>query len=95
MSHQYQSLSDAIKAFLDHHGLSDEAAIQEVITQWESLMGKPIAQATDKIWFKGGIFYIKMSSPVWKNELQLGREKIKTALNGKMGKDLVREVRIV
>ncbi|MDP5170452.1 MAG: DUF721 domain-containing protein [Bacteroidia bacterium] len=95
MSKPYQSLGDAIKSFLEIHGLDEEAAIQQVIANWESLMGKPIAQVTEKIWFKGGIFFVRIASPVWKSELQLSREKIRTMLNEQMGKEIVREVRLV
>ena len=91
----YLSLGEAIQAFLEKHGIENETSIQEVIAEWEQFMGKPIAQNTEKIWFNKGILYIKMLSPVWRNELQLARLKIKTMINEKVGKDLVQEVRII
>jgi predicted nucleic acid-binding Zn ribbon protein len=90
----YMDLGEAIRAFLAKHGLQDEADIQQVIAEWETLMGKPIAQATEKMWFNKGIFYIKIKSPVWKNELQMARIKIRTLLNEKIGRELIEEVRI-
>lgn len=90
----YMDLGEAIRAFLAKHGLQDEADIQQVIAEWETLMGKPIAQATEKMWFNKGIFYIKIKSPVWKNELQMARMKIRTLLNEKIGRELIEEVRI-
>ena len=95
MSHDYKSLGDAIRSFLEIHGLDEQAAIQQVIARWPELMGAPIAQNTGKLWFRAGVFYVKMESPVWKHELQMGREKIRTMLNGEMGKEIIREVRIV
>ncbi len=88
------SLGDAINAFLNKHGLKDEADIQQVINNWEMLMGKPIAQNTEKIWFRNGIFFVKINSPVWKNELQMARQKIKSLVNEQIGRELVEEVKI-
>lgn len=95
MEQQPQSLEDAIKAFLEHHGLSEEAAIQELISRWDQVMGKPIAQATEKVWFRAGVLYVRLNSPVWKSELQMGRSKLRTMLNEQMGQEIIREVKIV
>ncbi|MEM6348461.1 MAG: DUF721 domain-containing protein [Bacteroidota bacterium] len=90
----YMDLGDAIDAFLNKHGLKDEADIQRVINNWESLMGKPIAQNTEKLWLNKGIFYIKVKSPVWKSELQMARMKIQSMINEQVGRELVQEVRV-
>lgn len=89
------SLGDAIKAFLDKNGLTDEADIQRLIADWDRLMGGPIAQNTEKIWFAHGVFYIRMQSPLWKNELQMARLKLRDTLNRELGRELIQEVRIV
>lgn len=90
----YMDLGDAIDAFLNKHGLKDEADIQRVINNWESLMGKPIAQNTEKLWLNKSVFYIKVKSPVWKSELQMARMKIRTLINEQVGRELVTEVRV-
>jgi len=91
----YLSLGDAINAFLRKHGLQHKAAIQKVIMNWEVLMGKPIAQATEKIWFDRGILYVKMNSPVWRSELQMARKKIAEVVNREAKDNIVAEVKII
>ena len=91
----YLSLGDAIQAFLDKYNLKEEAEIQSVIKDWEKLMGKPIATNTEKVWFNRGIFYVKMKSPVWRNELQLARMKIRDMINARAKKKIVDQVKIV
>lgn len=93
-SNDYLSLGDAIQQFLERNGIRDKARVQEVIVQWEQLMGKPIATNTEKIWFNQGILYVKVKSPVWKNELNMARSKIRELVNRQIGKPLVEEVRI-
>lgn len=89
------SVGEAIQAFLSKHGLQSKAAVQSVITNWEQIMGLPIAQNTEKIWFDSGVLYVKMSSPVWKNELQMARVKIKEVVNREAKADIVQEVKIL
>lgn len=88
------SLGDAIKLYLKNNQIEDKTDIQRVILEWEKLMGKPIAQNTEKVWFHDGILYIKIQSPVWRNELQLAKQKIISLINKKLRRELVKEVRI-
>ena len=49
-SHGYgQPSPEAIQAFLDRRGLKEEADVQQVIGDWEMLMGSAVAQNTKKI----------------------------------------------
>lgn len=89
------SLGDAIKAFLEKNGLTDEADIQRVIADWDRLTGGPIAANTEKVWFSKGVFYVRMKSPLWKNELQMARIKLRETLNRELGRELIEEVKIV
>ncbi len=91
----YLSLGEAIQAFLDKHGLRQESKIQQIIAEWERLMGGPIAQNTEKVWFKDGVLYIKMTSPLWKNELQMARLKMRETLNRELGEEIIEEVKII
>ncbi|GAB4405014.1 MAG: hypothetical protein OHK0039_05680 [Bacteroidia bacterium] len=91
----YISLGEAIEAFLDKHGLRDEADIQQVIADWEAIMGRPIALHTRKISFRQGVLLIQIDSPVWKQELQLARSRIRTLVNTRIGREVVQDVRIV
>ena len=88
------SLGEAIEAYLKKNNLKDTSLIQTAIYNWGKIMGRPVAENTEKLWFREGVFYVRMSNPVWKNELNLGRSKIKDMLNKEMGKDLINEVKI-
>jgi len=89
------SIGDAINAFLKKHNLEDEAQIQRIIAEWPKLMGTPIANQTDKIWFHKGTLYVRITSPVWKQELSYGKSKIRKLLNRHIKQELIKEVKIV
>ena len=88
------SIGEAIQAYLKERGISSDVAVQQVLDAWPRIMGNAIAENTEKAWFNSGIFYIKMRTPVWKNELSMARSKIKEILNREIGEDLIREVRV-
>lgn len=94
MSREILSIGDAIRNFLVANNLEDETDIRKIIGSWENLMGKPIAAHTEKLWFTDGTFFIQINSPVWKNELSMAKLKIKSMLNEKMGRDIIKEVRV-
>ena len=91
----YISVGEAIEQFLQKNGLKSKAAVQAVIGRWPEIMGAPIAQNTEKIWFSSGVLYVKVSSPVWRHELQMARKKIAEVVNREAKDNIVQEARIV
>ncbi len=89
------NLGQAITFFLETHGLRDEADMRRVIGQWETLMGKPIAAHTEKLHFSEGILWARISSPIWRNELSLCKLKIRDMINHQIGREVVKEVKIM
>ncbi len=91
---KYLSLGDAIDQFLQQNGLKEEVKIQQVIVNWDKIMGKVMAEQTEKMWFQKGILYLKIPSPVWRQELSSAKREIKKIVNQHIGEDLVTEVKI-
>ena len=89
------SLGDAIDLYLQSTGIKEKALVQRIIADWESIMGKPIADHTEKLWFNQGTFWIKVNHPVWKNELNMARTRIMDKLNQKLGASLIKEVKVI
>ena len=89
------SLGEAIDAYLQSHGLKEKVLVEQVIMDWPRIMGKSIAENTEQIWFREGIFYVRMNNPIWKAELGLAKSKIKELLNKELGASLISEVKIV
>jgi predicted nucleic acid-binding Zn ribbon protein len=88
----YVSLGNAIQTFLRKYKLEDELRIQRILTNWEAFVGRPIAKATEKLWYENGTLHIKMSSPAWRNELVMARLRLQRSLNEKIGKALIRDI---
>lgn len=89
------SIGEAIEHYLQSNGLKEKVLIERVILDWPRIMGKAIAENTDQLWFRSGIFYVRMKSPIWKMELGLAKTKIKDILNKELGASLITEVKVV
>lgn len=89
------SLGEAIEFYLQSNGLKEKVLVEQLIMDWPRIMGKAIAENTDKLWFRSGIFYVRMRNPVWKTELGMAKSKIKDILNKELGAELVTEVKIL
>ena len=67
----------------DFKEINDTISIQKI---WKKTVGRPISKNTKIETFKNGIIKIKVSSPVWRNELSLQKhtllEKIKQSAEG-------------
>lgn len=95
MAKDILGLGEAITYYLESMGIRDEADMHKILSKWEELMGKPIAAHTERTWFKEGILFIQVNTPVWKNELTLARLKIKGMINEVLQREVVKEVKII
>ena len=59
------------------------------------MMGPTIANSTLDLYFKNGCFHVKLKSAALREELSYGKQKIVSGLNEMLGKDIVKEVRLV
>lgn len=88
------TLGEALEAFLENNGLKEKALVQRAISEWTVIVGEAVAAQTGRIWFANGIFYVEIRHPAWRQELQMGKSRIKDLINQYLGASLVQEVRI-
>ena len=95
MGQDILGLGDAITAYLEAMGIRDEADMQKVISNWEEMMGKPIAVHTEKVWFRDGTLFVQVNTPVWKNEISMAKLRIKGMINDVLAREVIKEVRVL
>ena len=67
----------------------DDARIWKV---WDEVVGAPIARNAQPSWIKDGRLRIKVSDPIWLQELEFAGETIREKLNGKLGRKAVKKI---
>ena len=86
------SIGDALKEFLKKSRLRSGVQAMQVEEAWEKIMGKTIANYTDKIEIKNSTLFISTSVAPLKNELLYQKEKIIQRVNEALGERVITEV---
>lgn len=83
-----EALDDLVREYRLESGLQEAS----VISIWESIAGKVIMTRTKKTYLKDGVLHIYLTSSVVRNELLMMRDSLKSRINNKAGKEVVREI---
>lgn len=90
-----QQLGKAISSMLKSVGI-DRAVLQnESLLIWEKVVGKAVAENTTAEEVKHGTLIVRVSTPVWRNELALRKGEILNKLNEALGKKVIRNIRLI
>lgn len=87
-----ESIDKVIESVFESLGYGKKLKEMELIDAWKDIIGVSVANRTEKIFLNNGKLYVKVSSPVVKNELLMLKEGIKVALNSKVKADIVKEI---
>ena len=82
-------MGEAIRAYLKESKLEKPLKERQLISTWESLLGKSIARATRKIYIKDGKLHVILTSSVIRNELYMLQDEIVRKLNESAGEELI------
>ena len=85
-----QSMAEAIRAFLKESKLEKPLKERQLVSSWESLLGKSIARATREIYIKDGKLYVSLTSSVIRTELYMLQDEIIRKLNEAAGEELLK-----
>lgn len=90
-----QSFKEALGQFLKEEHLDTKFQQKQLIESWERIMGRPIASRTTKIFFKGRILFVELSSAALKDELNRSKEIVMSRIREQSEHMIVDEVRFL
>ena len=64
----------------------------QLISSWETLMGKAIAKRTRKIYIKNKKMFVELTSAPLKQELNMSKSKVMELFNNKFNKNVIEEI---
>ena len=59
---------------------------------WNEIVGEPVARNAQPEKIRNGTLFVKCSSPVWMQQLQFMKEMITENLNGRLRRDIVKNI---
>lgn len=89
---EIQSLGSAIKNFLKESHFDRKLDEIDAVSSWESIIGKPVARATTRIYIRNGTLYVHLNSSIVRNELFMMRQDIIRAVNDHAGREIITAV---
>jgi predicted nucleic acid-binding Zn ribbon protein len=90
--HNEHTLKSAIERLLKVYKLDVKLAENVLIGNWQTVMGKMIANHTTDIYIKNKVLYVQLDSAALRNELMLSKSKIITMMNAVTGKETIADV---
>lgn len=86
------SLKEAIEKLMEHYHIEDRYRFEQLKSKWEDIVGKMIAQRTDRLSLKQGTLYITLNSSTLKQELSFMKADLMRRLNEEATKEIIKEI---
>jgi len=88
----YRPISEIIKEYLEELKITHKLKEYEAIRLWEELLGKSVSSRTKELKIKNGILYVKIGSPLVKQELMLIKDSIIKKINEKLEEEIITSI---
>ncbi|UII33355.1 DUF721 domain-containing protein [Fulvivirga ulvae] len=86
------TVGEAINDLLNNYRLKGKFDEARLVSSWESLMGKTIANRTGKIFIKNQVLFVEINSAPLKHELNLSKSKIIDIFEQEIGRGIIGEI---
>lgn len=87
-----QPIKSVIREYIDALGHRRKLREVNIISSWENIMGKAIANHTKSVFIKRKVLFVKLDSPALRNELLMRKEQIIKHLNDFAGETIIEKV---
>ena len=89
---QEEQVGDVIRQFMRAEGIETPYNEFRIVQAWPEVMGPGVNRCTDKIYVKGGVLYVHLTSSVLRHELFLLRQRLIQRLNDYVGAQVITKI---
>jgi hypothetical protein len=90
-----EPLKDVLDRYLKAIGADRKLKEIRLLRHWDSVVGRNIAHATEKIYIDKSILYVKFNSPIAKNEVMMIRNLLVKKMNDLAEEILIKDIRLL
>ena len=87
-----RTIRQVIDEFMRGTPLHRRMTERRLVEDWEEVMGKSVARATNRLYIRDGVLYVHLNSSVLRSELFMLSKEILRKLNERAGEKVVREI---
>lgn len=89
-----KTLEEAIKNLIKNLGIEDQVQVNQVLNVWPTIVGKRIADVSQAKKIEHNVLFVKVLNDSWRNELLFLKKNIIEKLNKKVGKEIIKDIRL-
>jgi predicted nucleic acid-binding Zn ribbon protein len=86
------SVGDVLQEMINSYKLNRKFDEAQVVTLWEKVLGKPIADRTTNLYMKNQKLFVTLNSSVLKQELNMSKLKIIQLFEEEVGKPVIKDI---
>ena len=90
-----EQLKSALNAALKREGLDRAVRQSKALFIWEEVVGRAVAKNCTPEEVKHGVLIVRALTPVWRNEIAIKKKEILEKLNTKLGKETIKDMRVL
>lgn len=84
-----ESIGTLIRQYMRQEGLESPLNEYRLIQAWKEVLGPGIASYTENMFIKNQTLYVHITSPIIRQELMMGRDRIVNNLNRHVGAQVI------
>lgn len=84
-----------IQGYLDRLGFSERLGKQSAVMQWAEIVGPRIADETQAVRIDGDTLVVKVNQAAWRQQLSFLKIELLSALELKLGKGIIKDIRFI
>lgn len=86
-------LGDVLKKFIKSKPIGKSLAGASVLKEWDNIVSPPINKFARPVGIKDNKLLVEVNSSPWLNELTFLKEDIRTKLNHKIGREVIKDIK--
>ena len=87
-----RTVGEAIEAYLKHFALDGKLRQQNLLENWERLMGSMVASRTRRLWLDGTVLHVELTSAPLRTQLVQSRTRVIEILQKHAGLEVVTDI---
>jgi predicted nucleic acid-binding Zn ribbon protein len=88
-----QSIGNVFTQLFQDLGIDKAIQQNMAVSRWAEIVGERIAQISEAERIENGVLIVKVSSPVWRNELVFMKSNLINSVNEALAKTVVKDIK--
>jgi predicted nucleic acid-binding Zn ribbon protein len=93
MRSEPQALGAALKGLFRQLGITRKVQGYDIITSWETIVGKKIAGVASPRKVVNGVLFVEVKNGSWRTELSMRKQEILEKIHHHIGKKILQDIR--